>query len=314
MQQLLTDDLWLKVRKLTQRARRVHAAVSYVTTLKYLSLKRGDTLIVDASHRAIQSGETSAKVLWRLRHNVRLFSLPGLHAKIVLADDRVVVGSANASESSAVKLFESAVLTDCPTTVSQTKAFLFRLEQLAIPLDFQRLQELSAIKVVRRHNLSFGRRVKEAPKRSIWVVSSQDLADGQYADEESLVSAAEREIRRELPEADPSWIRWHGNARIRTKARKWDKFIVTSSQKGKRIPYEVMPPLSLLKVQRHKNWTRFYYDPKLEPARKTVTWKQFAVLFKRVAGGLQIKPMSTRALPPKIAERLFAEWPQVKRR
>ena len=124
MEKLLVNNLWPEIKRLSLKSKRTEAAVAYFTSDKFLKLKAGDTLIVNASTKTIQTGGTSAKLLWKLRHDVRLFNLPSLHAKIILLDDQVIVGSANASETSANDLEEAGVLTGSPQVVSQARSFL----------------------------------------------------------------------------------------------------------------------------------------------------------------------------------------------
>ena len=82
MNQLLTSGIWPKIKKLGTQARRIQAAIAYFSSDRYFTLKRGDSLVTNASVWAIKNGETSAKVLWKLfKKEVVIRSSAKLHAK-----------------------------------------------------------------------------------------------------------------------------------------------------------------------------------------------------------------------------------------
>jgi hypothetical protein len=75
-------------------------------------LRAGDMLVTDASPRAIRSGQTDAKLLRKLHHmGVVIYSREGLHSKVALFGNHVIVDSANMSGSN---LIEASVITDNP--------------------------------------------------------------------------------------------------------------------------------------------------------------------------------------------------------
>jgi len=89
--ELLTTDLWKTVGKLAPLANSRQAAVAYVTS-ELVRFQDGDLLIVDASKRAITSGETAAQVLLAAhRRGVVVCSYPDLHAKVIVLDDVAVI-------------------------------------------------------------------------------------------------------------------------------------------------------------------------------------------------------------------------------
>ncbi|WP_433610902.1 phospholipase D family protein [Prescottella agglutinans] len=100
----------------------ITAAVAYVGSgaSDLLKLRRGSSIIVDADPRTVRAGSTDPRVLldWA-KAGVKVYSLKNLHAKLILAeavdaehDAYAVIGSANLSQSSANRLYESVVLAD----------------------------------------------------------------------------------------------------------------------------------------------------------------------------------------------------------
>lgn len=90
----------------------IAAAVSYVgsNAKSVLPLRSGDFLICDASERAIKQGVTSAKTLLGYkRSGIRVFSVEGLHSKVVSSEQFSWIGSANASSNSRDRLIEASI-------------------------------------------------------------------------------------------------------------------------------------------------------------------------------------------------------------
>jgi hypothetical protein len=70
-------------------------------------------LIVDASRRAVENGETDAPLLRKLHRNgVQLYDCADLHAKILLLDDVAVISSGNMSANSENRMVEAALISD----------------------------------------------------------------------------------------------------------------------------------------------------------------------------------------------------------
>ncbi len=90
-----------------------------------LPAQSGDLIVVDASRRALESGTTNPHAIeqW-LGQDVKVVSLEGLHAKIVVADGMAFIGSSNASTNSAARLFEASLTTDDPIIVSQAVEYI----------------------------------------------------------------------------------------------------------------------------------------------------------------------------------------------
>ena len=65
MDELLSDNLWPTIKRLAKRSSSKRAAVAYVTSEEYVEFGEGDVLVTDASHEAIASGQTNAKLLER---------------------------------------------------------------------------------------------------------------------------------------------------------------------------------------------------------------------------------------------------------
>jgi len=105
---------WAHIRRdLVRRGRPpVVAVVGYVggAAPEVMPLRKGDILVCDASPAAIKRRLTSTMALRQYdRIGVSVFSLAGLHAKVIAAKGFAWVGSTNASENSRDNLIEASV-------------------------------------------------------------------------------------------------------------------------------------------------------------------------------------------------------------
>jgi hypothetical protein len=126
---------------LTRLARKQigHVAVAYLGkgAQRLLPLKANSTLVVDASDAAVRSGLTDPVELMRyVRKGVRVHSAAALHAKVFVFGSTTVVGSTNASTSSATRLIEGAVRLDDRHVATAARAFIDNLlgEKLELPM------------------------------------------------------------------------------------------------------------------------------------------------------------------------------------
>lgn len=123
---------WPAIRQDLERPNRrdVVAVVAYIDkdAPTVMPLRRGDVLVCDASDPAIKGRLTSVAALkvYR-RRGVHLFSLAGLHAKVIASPTNAWVGSANASDNSENGLIEAAVR----VTGEQARAVRLWAESLA---------------------------------------------------------------------------------------------------------------------------------------------------------------------------------------
>lgn len=105
---------WPAIRRELERQNRrpVVAVVAYIGkgAPDIMPLRAGDTLVCDASETAVRSRMTSAAALATYRRRgVELFSVEGLHAKVIAAPTSAWIGSANASDHSQDHLIEASI-------------------------------------------------------------------------------------------------------------------------------------------------------------------------------------------------------------
>lgn len=144
---LLTDATWDEITKAVRASPRKSAvAVAYfgAGASRMLPLAKGSVLVVDASDSAVRSGLTCPDDLTVLaKRGVRVYSAENLHAKIVIVNSVVFVGSGNASHNSASTLIEATLRTSDRAVVSAARRFLSSLRGYELgPESLARLRKI----------------------------------------------------------------------------------------------------------------------------------------------------------------------------
>lgn len=125
---LVTRNIWQEITNAVRISRkRCVVAVAYfgAGASRRLPLPKGSRLVVDASERAVMSGQTCPADLQKmLRRGVAVYSVPNLHAKVFVVGKTAYIGSTNVSKNSASKLIEATIRTTEPSVVSAARTFV----------------------------------------------------------------------------------------------------------------------------------------------------------------------------------------------
>jgi phosphatidylserine/phosphatidylglycerophosphate/cardiolipin synthase-like enzyme len=239
------------------------ACIAYVTGTS-LPLSKGDVLLCDASERAIGTGMTSAKALkYYFEKGVLIYSNGGLHAKFIVSDNLILVGSANYSENSS-KMLEAALLTDDISAISQgvgLSLILLEHEDTEI-IDRKRLSELLNVKVVRTPWLK-GKSFQKLPKlgETCWYLRCIPLSERSYSNFNERHEKAKGELSRKysLDEEDVHMLRWGSKAVFAKNCKVGDLLIIRWSEKGSRKSV-IYPPSTVLGIDYEGKYTLIYHD------------------------------------------------------
>ncbi len=124
----ITNDIWPKLTKAVRGSRQSCAvAVAYfgAGASRLLPLQKNSRLVVDASERAVASGQTCPADLSKLvKDGVKVYSVPNLHAKVFVLGRAAYIGSANVSNRSASQLVEAVIRTTEPSAVRAARQFV----------------------------------------------------------------------------------------------------------------------------------------------------------------------------------------------
>lgn len=147
MSELLTSEIWPHITaSVNKKPGRCHVAVAYFGSgaAKLLPLRKGSTLIVDMSERAVRSGQTKPSEIGKLlKAGVDVHTVENLHAKVFVADGLPIVGSTNASHNSAETLVEAVLETQHREIVRSCRDFVRSLRgELVTPEYVKHMQRL----------------------------------------------------------------------------------------------------------------------------------------------------------------------------
>lgn len=174
------DGPWPLITKEVSKPNRraITAVISYVgkDAPTLLPLRKGDWLVCDASPLAIRQQLSSTEALLKFhRKGVVVFSIAGLHAKVVSSPTSAWIGSANASNNSANNLIEASIrVTGAHARDIHSWAQSLATEDCALSL-----KELKALDALPRIAMRPGPRKTEIPNqlptswKSIWILNSE---------------------------------------------------------------------------------------------------------------------------------------------
>jgi len=124
----LSQGIWQQLTRAARGSRENCAvAVAYFGkgASRLLPLGKGSRLVVDASERAVGSGQTCpAELIKLVKRGVAVYSVPTLHAKVFVLGRTAYIGSANASSRAASHLVEAVVRTTERNTVRTARRFV----------------------------------------------------------------------------------------------------------------------------------------------------------------------------------------------
>lgn len=313
MNRLLTSDLWPVAAKLARKAQTRSAAIAYVTA-ETVKFGEGDVLVVDATRKAITSGETTAKVLLDAHDaGAKIYNCPNLHAKLLVMDDTAIIGSGNLSGNSP-DLHECAILTDQSSVVGQALAYIQQLRECSRLLNRRELVALTKLPVVRRGGRGQGK-VKMSPTRKLgtrrWLVGLTPI------DEERMPSADQAAHARALSKLaaklekdrdELCWIRLRGSSKMRQESKVGDLMIVAEGSHSKTNHLTVFPPTSILARANSENSTFLYY---LCASRKPdIGKRKLMELLKTAGSNIVPSPRMVRELTPELFGALERLWPK----
>ncbi len=319
MLKVVSKNIWICIQDKAKHAEQRKGAIAYVTDTRLLPLRADDVLVTDASDASIAGGRTSATAIDQyFRAGVNLFSLPALHAKVIVLDDWAVIGSANASRNSASVYFEAAVITDRPDVVGQTDTLIQSFADAATPIDKAFVERILKIPVVRTPEAFKPKRpsslkhVGASTEQRFWLVSLHDEAA--YPGNKEAVEKVSEQLQRKSNAGIVDWFWWRGNARFPSQAREGDVIV------------ECLRPLAKIqttrrvRVYRHGRIARIFQEPGVKAKTfhciwpsdhndRSVSWSEFQKLAKRAGVNRKLSYKSTVELTPKQSSALFEIWP-----
>ncbi len=310
MNELLTTDLWKLVRRQAKISNKKACAIAYVTDDRHIKFGKGDTLVVDASDEAIGAGQTDASLIERaLKRNANLYSLRGLHAKVLVLDSIAIVGSANLSVGSESN-FEAAMQTDNPTVVSSAKTFVSDLSKQATEIDQSFVDRILKIPV-RKRKVSKGAgrkgRVKGIQTPRTWLAGLHpvETKTSEQAVEQGRKVA---EKRRKAESSDVSTIHLKGSSKFRKEAKHGDLVVTVWNPVKKSKPDCVYRHARILHRKEVDGYTVIYVEESEKGANQTISWPRFKKLCKQAGVNWTPSQWSMREIGRQASDLLHELW------
>jgi len=311
MEQFLTGNIWKEVNKLFVKKQSKIACIAYVTS-NNLQLAKGDTLICDASDYEIKFGATSAKVLDSyFKKGVIIRSNQNLHAKLLLTNSFLVIGSANLSNRSAETLIESAVVTEDDILLSQVRSFCHNLirEKETVTITRKHIDRLLKIEVVKRAfkpGTKSETRAKKFGSR-YWYISLGDLSDREYKRVEMRIDESKRKViaNSEYSEDDINSIYFKNSTNFSSLAKEGDQILLNWHNKN-RTRRNVYPFATILRIDKVHGETIIIYDD--TGSGQEVSFTKFLSLIKDLDMEKPLDKPRSKEISANDAKKLKALW------
>jgi hypothetical protein len=232
-------QVWAELKQRSAKTKgRIEAAVAYFgkdgATL--LTLKAGDTLLVDMSLRAVRQGVTDPREVKKLiRRGVEVFSREELHAKFYIIEGSLICGSANVSTRSSMALDEAAIVTHDPSVVRRARAYLNSMcsEPVSDLYLEQCIKEYQPPWFTAARGGQIGKRGDQCAK--VWFVSGLTFRIALPEADQLAISELEKEASNEITAErhTVSWIRFSRKPRYFDSIQKHN-WVVGCVREGKR--------------------------------------------------------------------------------
>jgi hypothetical protein len=230
LQFLGNDDTWRTLRSLSRhRNCPLYVAVPFLGDGggKLLYLKRGDVPVVALTVGNARNGSVCPEEIKRLQaKGVKVFLSPVLHAKVLLCGRKVIVGSANLSQTSFSVLDEAAIITTNAKVVKHVRAWF--QQRMSEEIGPKWLAACAKEWNPPRGGLGLrGRKIPRPAGSTLWLIGlnfSEDYPEDEAAVEQRGVALAKRELSDSSTFKVQS-IRWPGKDRFLGQIRKCDRVV-----------------------------------------------------------------------------------------
>ena len=290
--------------------------IAYVTDSAPLNLHTGDVLVTDASHHAIASGQTSAKVLEILHsQGVHVHSCPGLHAKMVILDDVLISSSANASGNSITgSMIEAGTVTDHPTTVSAAVNFVEEVRKQNPQLSTSRINSLLKIEVKKpffRGQSSLARNKPNAARMPrTWIASYYQTASLSALDEQEAEEGREEATKLVADaNAEVAFVHYGLKSNFAQSVRPGDYIIwLSRPRSASERPVFVYRGSRVLPAKSGTHHRFLYYESSPKAKEQRMRWGMFKDLCEQIGVPFKISRNTERELPEAYSDALNDLW------
>ena len=313
---LINDDIWRVLPEFVKSAKHTEAAIAYFGQdgAKLFPLKNGDRLVVDMSSATVKAGSTNPYEIEKLiKRGVAVFTRPNLHAKIVIADKKVLAGSANISKRSRDLLDEVAILTNDSITLKRAKEFLDRI--CIEPVLPEYLNECKNIYKPPRFTgkkSSANKATHRATHAKLWLVNLVDylsIPDDEVEVFEQSEDKA-RQLIKDTKKSELETFHMSYKPKMADEIETGDWVIQCVTHKNKSIT--VYPPARLITVDHYtrnqKGKERYLFHLESSKREKNLSWNKFQKLLSSILRKEINKPRMMAIRETQNADELLRLW------
>jgi hypothetical protein len=314
---LSNDTLWQMLTARIKAANHVDAAIAYLGQggARLLPLRSGDRLVVDMSPATVRAGNTDPREVEKLvQRGIQAFTRRNLHAKIVVADNSVISGSANVSRHSQQILDEAAILTTDPSAVRRAQEFIDRMCTEPVGPEY-----LEKCKSIYRPPRFSGRRAarrngqRRATHAKLWLVNLAEvsLPESELERYEQGEAKAEKLVKDQGRSATTSF-HWPYKPKMTSEVEQGDWMIQIVTYKDKSVL--VYAPGQLLDMDHYvrdseRGKERWVFHLEVPKRGEIMTWKEFHRATKSLFGqGAPPKPRTKPIRDIQVADEVLGLW------
>ncbi len=314
---LINESIWQAMSELMKSAKHVDAVIAYFgdSGARLLPLQEGHRLVVDMSQSAVKAGSTDPFEIEKLmKRDVLVFTRRNLHAKIVIADDTVLVGSANISRNSRDNLDEAAILTKDSWVLKQACEFFDRL--CTEPVRDEYLEQCKGAYRPPRIPGQRGSKAKgtsRARHAKLWVVNLIDYRDIPQAELDHFEESEQKalELIKDTSRSSLHTFHWPYEPKMADELEPGDWIIQCIRHEDKSIT--VWPPGQFLWLDhyiRNSKTKKERYVFHLEMPRRgqTMDWKEFSKAMKSIMSEEIAQPRTRPIRDAQHADDLLRLW------
>jgi PLD-like domain len=308
--EFLAPSPWNAITKALRGAKyRRIAVTAYLQAgaLEMLPLRRGDTLVVNASDATLKSGATNPHEIEKfIKRRVRCYTVAGLHAKIFIAGNTVIVGSSNASANSRDHLIEAGISLTKGVLADQMEEWIQALP--LIPIDADAIAKMKKIYRAPKWQPTT-RSARPRSTSRIWITwLSREADEPESEGFARRLAKAEENLSRS--DSESSWISQHSAkpSRFFERAEAGDQVICIDHREH---PIVVNPPSRVLApawAERSAGKTTRYIAVEDDPERDSVSLARFLSAASRAGVDLAPTGKSNREISAEVAAALRTLW------
>lgn len=257
--EFLGSDIWSAIRtEAKQYSGKSFVAVAYFGTgaAKRLPLKKGSILVVDATDKAVKSGQTNPAELIKLRNKgVRIFSKPNLHAKVFVFGEVAFVGSTNVSENSEDVYSEASIRTNQTSVISLARQFVRSLAVNEIgPLKLASLLQ----KYVERKKSGSRSNLKSSRKETRFFISPMSYED-ESEEDKTVIDYGQGKAKELISSNKTHRLLYFWTRLSKNPYRSGDSILPVYFDENRKV-LGVEPPAEFLYSVRGKKRHYFYFE------------------------------------------------------